>query len=54
MSRRCWFLFLPPDSSPNPNPIETAFSKLKTHLRRIGARTFTYMFETIAQICDLY
>ena len=36
--RGCWFLFLPP-YSPDLNPIEMAFSKLKTHLRRIGART---------------
>jgi transposase len=32
----CWFLFLPP-YSPDLNPIEMAFSKLKAHLRRIGA-----------------
>ena len=34
----CWFLFLPP-YSPDLNPIEMAFSKLKAHLRRVGART---------------
>ena len=49
----CWFLFLPP-YSPDLNPIERALSKLKAHLRRIGARTFTDMFEAIAQVCDLY
>jgi transposase len=32
----CWFLFLPP-YGPDLNPIEMAFSKLKAHLRRIGA-----------------
>jgi hypothetical protein len=31
-----------------------AFSKLKTHLRRIGARTFTDLFSAITEICDLY
>jgi transposase len=31
-------LFLPP-YSPDFNPIELAFSKVKTHLRRVGART---------------
>jgi transposase len=36
--RGCWFLFLPP-YSPDLNPIEMAFSKLKAHLRRIGARS---------------
>ena len=49
----CWFLFLPP-YSPDLNPIEMAFSKLKAHLRRIGARTFTDMFNAIGEICDLY
>jgi transposase len=33
--RGAWFLFLPPDS-PDLNPIEMAFAKLKVHLRRIG------------------
>lgn len=36
---KSWFLFLPP-YSPDLNPIELAFSKLKAHLRRIGARTY--------------
>jgi transposase len=49
----CWFLFLPP-YSPDLNPIEIAFSKLKAHLRRIGARSFTEMFDAIAEVCDLY
>ncbi|SDK45318.1 hypothetical protein SAMN04488026_104138, partial [Aliiruegeria lutimaris] len=40
--------------SPDLNPIEMAFSKLKAHLRRIGARTFTELFGAIAQVCDLY
>lgn len=49
----CWFLLLPP-YSPNFNPIEMAFSKLKAHIRRIGARTFTDRFSALAQVCDLY
>lgn len=49
----CWFLYLPP-YSPDLNPIEMAFAKLKAHLRRIGARTFTEVFKAIGQICDLY
>lgn len=48
----CWFLYLPP-YPPDLNPIEQAFSKLKSHVRRIGARTCTDMFEAIGQICDL-
>lgn len=49
----CWFLDLPP-YSPDLNPIEQAFSKLKAHLRRIGARTFTEVFRVIGSICDLH
>lgn len=49
----CWLLFLPP-YSPDLNPIEMAFSKLKAHLRRIGARTFTDMFHALTEICDLF
>jgi hypothetical protein len=39
---------------PDLYPIEMAFSKLKAHLRRFGARTFTNMFSALAEICDLY
>ena len=49
----CWFLYLPP-YSPDLNPIEQAFSKLKAHLRKIGARSFTDLFNAIGDICDLF
>lgn len=52
-ARDCWFLFLPP-YSPDLNPIEQAFSKLKAHLRRIGARTYEHLIEAIGDICSLY
>lgn len=42
-----------PPYSPDLNPIEMAFSKLKAHLRRIGARTFDQMFDALAEVCDL-
>lgn len=48
-----WFLFLPP-YSPDLNPIELAFSKLKAHLRRIGARTFDHLISAIGEIFDLF
>ena len=51
--RGCWFLFLPA-YSPDLNPIEMAFSKLKAHLRRVGARTFDQLLEAIGDICDLF
>jgi transposase len=45
----CWFLFLPP-YSPDLNPIELAFSKLKAHLRGISARSFTSVFDAISDV----
>lgn len=51
--RGCWFLFLPP-YSPDLNPIEQAYSKLKAHLRRIGARTFDTLINAIGEVCDLF
>lgn len=49
----CWFLYLPP-YSPDLNPVEQAFSKLKAHLRRIGVRTFDQMFHALTEVCDLF
>lgn len=51
--RGAWFLFLPP-YSPDLNPIEMAFAKLKAHLRRIGARTIDALWAAVGSICDLY
>jgi len=47
------FLFLPP-YSPDLNPIEMAFAKLKAHLRRIGARTLDALWRAIGEVCDLF
>ena len=52
-ARGAWFLFLPP-YSPDLNPIEMAFSKLKAHLRAASARTFDALWKAIGDICDLY
>ena len=49
----CWLLYLPP-YSPDLNPIEMAFAKLKAHLRRIGARTFDGLNEALGDICQLF
>jgi transposase len=51
--RGAWFLFLPP-YSPDLNPIEMAFAKLKAHLRRIKARTIDALWKAVGSICDLY
>jgi transposase len=48
-----WMLFLPP-YSPDLNPIEMAYAKLKAHLRRAKARTFEALFQSVAQTCDLF
>ena len=48
-----WFLFLP-HYSPDLNPIEMAFAKLKAHLRRIGARTLDDLWRAVGEICDLF
>jgi transposase len=51
--RGAWFLFLP-QYSPDLNPIEQAFSKLKALLRKAAARTFDGLMSAIGNICDLY
>ena len=41
--------YLPP-YSPDLNPIENAFSKLKAGLKKIAARTITHLWDAIAQV----
>ena len=48
-----WLLFLPP-YSPDLNPIEMAYAKLKAHLRRFKARTFDALFRSVAETCELF
>ena len=48
-----WFLFLPA-YSPDLNPIEQAFSKIKAHLRKAEARTIDALWRAIGDICDLF
>ena len=48
-----WFLFLP-CYSPDLNPIEMAFAKLKAHLRAAGVRTFDALWRAIGSICNLF
>lgn len=47
-------LFFLPPYSPDLNPIEMAFAKLKAHLRRIGARTIEAIWQAIGDICAIY
>jgi transposase len=52
-ARGAWVLFLPP-SSPDLNPIEMAFAKLKAHLRAKAVRTIDALWQEIGRICDLF
>jgi transposase len=51
--RGAWFLFLPP-YSPDLNPIEMAFAKLKAHLRKAAARSYDALWRAVGDICGLY
>jgi transposase len=51
--RGAWLLFLPP-YSPDLNPIEMAFAKLKAHLRAMAMRTIDELWKAIGRICDLF
>jgi transposase len=52
-ARGAWVLFLPP-YSPDLNPIEMAFAKLKAHLRARAIRTIDALWQAIGQICELF
>lgn len=52
-ARGAWLLFLP-QYSPDLNPIEMAFAKLKAHLRKAAARTFDALIDAIGDICCLF
>ena len=51
--RGAWFLFLPP-YSPDLNPIEQAFSQIKSHLRKAEARTLDALWRVLGDICNLF
>jgi len=50
---RSWCLFLPA-YSPDLNPIEMAFAKLKAHLRAAGARTWDALWRAVGDVCSLF
>jgi transposase len=51
--RSAWLLFLP-KYSPDLNPIEMAFAKLKALLRKAAARTLDDLWRAVGNICDLF
>jgi transposase len=52
-AKGAWLLFLPPHS-PDLNPIEMAFAKLKALLRARAIRTIDALWRAIGEICDLF
>ena len=50
---RAWFLFLPP-YSPDFNPIENAFTKLRSLLRKAAERTVDGLWDAIGHIIELF
>jgi transposase len=46
-------VYLPP-YSPDLNPIEMAFSKLKTMLRKMKLRTMEELWNKIGKLCDIF
>lgn len=51
--RGAWLLFLPP-YSPDLNPIELAFSKLKAHMKRLALRTVDGLWKGVGKILKLF
>ncbi len=52
-ARGAWILFLPP-YSPDLDPIEMAFAKLKAHLRAKAVRTIDALWQETRHICNLF
>ena len=48
-----WFLFLPP-CSPDLNPVEMTFSKLRALIRRAATRTSDDLWRGVGNVCDLF
>ncbi|WP_209021259.1 transposase [Paracoccus ravus] len=48
-----WLPFLPP-YSPDLNPIEMAFSKLKALIRKAAARTYDQLWAAVGRVRDLF
>jgi len=48
-----WLLFLP-SYSPDLNPIEMAFAKLRAHLRARAVRTIDDLWKAIGNICAIF
>jgi transposase len=52
-SAGAWFLFLPP-YSPDLNPTEMAFSKLKTLIRKAAARSYDALWQAVGHVSNLF
>lgn len=52
-AQKNWLLFLP-RYSPDLNPIEMAFSKLKTLIRKAAARSYDALWQAVGQVCNIF
>lgn len=52
-AQKNWLLFLP-KYSPDLNPIEMAFSKLKALIRKTAARTYEELWQAVGHICNIF
>lgn len=52
-AKQAWILFLPP-YSPDLNPIEMAFAKIKALLRKVDARSYDKIWKSLGEICDTF
>ena len=43
-----------PRVKPGVNPIEMAFAKIKTLIRKAAARTYDQLWKAVGQVCDLF
>ncbi len=43
-----------PPYSPDLNPIEMAFAKVKALIRKAAARTYDDLWQAIGRVCDLF
>ncbi len=48
-----WFLFLP-SCSPDLNPIEMVFAKLKALIRKAAARSYDALWQAVGAVCELF
>jgi hypothetical protein len=54
ITRLAFEAYIETQPSPDLNPIEQAFAKIKAHLRKAEARTFEALWRALGDICNLF